>query len=134
MKWSYGGIGCVADKYGNKANYSNSDVTIESNISKADNITSIDGSTAFTSDQMQTPAFLEELNMYSMLEMDGPVWAQDAVGGYPYIAKLYETSGVGTVSMERSNVCASIYSLSGQQLTAPRKGMNIIDGRKVVVR
>ena len=29
---------------------------------------------------------------------------------------------------------APIYNLSGQKLTAPRKGINIIDGRKVVVK
>ena len=90
--WKFGGMGCISEDSNNKANYSNSDIKFENDISAADNIASIDGSTAFTSSQMQTPAFLEKLNMYSMLEMDdGPVWTQDAGGGYPYIAKLYDT-------------------------------------------
>ncbi|MCR4958379.1 MAG: hypothetical protein K6B13_07225, partial [Prevotella sp.] len=29
---------------------------------------------------------------------------------------------------------APVFSLSGQRLTAPRKGVNIVDGRKVVVK
>ena len=81
-----------AFNYGNggKACFSNSDIsfiTYQTTTTYDKN-----ASLAFTSNQMQTPAFFEELNMYSMLEMDdGPVWKQDAEGGYPYIAKLYET-------------------------------------------
>lgn len=83
---------------------------------------------------MQTSAFLEELNMYSLLEMDdGPVWAQDAEGGYPYIAKLYETSEVSPV-MTQIVANNLIHSVSGQRLAAPRKGINIVGGRKVVMK
>lgn len=91
-----------------KGNYSNSDVNFKTtlNIKKSDS-----GSTAFSSVQMQTPAFLEELNMYPMLEMDGPVWTQDE-GGFPYIAKLHEVSAINPILMEGIDNDA-VYSLSG---------------------
>lgn len=84
----YSGIGGHSNT--SKANYSNSDVSIQTSrpLSRK-----YDGSTAFTYSQMQTPAFLEELNMYSILEGDGAVWTQDE-GGFPYIASLHETSKV----------------------------------------
>ena len=92
-----------------------------------------DGSTSYSSEQMKTPAFLEELNMYSMLEMDGPVWTQPVEGGYPYIAALYEPTAVKPIVSTESKA-TTIYSLSGQRLAAPKKGINIVGGRKVVIK
>ncbi len=112
-----------------KANYSNSDVNIQTTLNVKQ---SNSGSTAFSSAQMQTPGFLQELNMYSMFEMDGPVWTQDE-GGYPYIAKLHETSGIGSVFNEKKSD-TNIYTLSGQRLTSPKKGINIVGGKKVIGR
>lgn len=127
-KWVYGGIGCVDDNSDNKANFSNSDVTIEANTSKADNISSIDGSTAFTYNQMQTPAFLEELNLYSMLEMDdGPVWTQDAEGGYPYIASLYEKPSTAVSSIVVSPSSLSLKVGEGKSIQATISPDNATD-------
>ena len=44
-----------------------------------------------------------------------------------------DPSGISTVMMD-GKVDAPVYSLSGQRLTAPRKGVNIVGGKKVVVR
>lgn len=112
-----------------KANYSNSDVNIQTTLNVKQ---SNSGSTAFSSAQMQTPAFLQELNMYPMFEMDGPVWTQD-VGSYPYIAKLHEVSGISSVYIDKKSD-TNIYTLSGQRLTSPKKGINIVGGKKVIVR
>jgi hypothetical protein len=122
---NYYGIGY----YLGKGNYSNSDVNFQTTL---DIKQSNSGSTAFSSAQMQTPAFLEELNMYPMLEMDGPVWTQDE-GGFPYIAKLHEASAINPVLIEGKSNCA-IYTLSGQRLAAPRTGINIIGGKKVITK
>ncbi len=118
---------------GGTACFSNSDMVSEVNIVRSVEYL-FDGSTSFSSTQMQTPSFLEELNMYSMLEMDGPVWAQDAGGGYPYIAALYEASGVTPVLKDGKDRDFPVFSLSGQRLAAPQKGINIVGGKKVVIK
>ena len=70
--------------------------------------------------------------MYPMLEMDGPVWTQDE-GGFPYIAKLHEVSGISPVIIgQKSNTY--IYTLSGQRLTSPKKGIYINGGKKYIVK
>lgn len=92
------------------------------------------GSNAFSSEQMRTAAFLEELNMYPMLEMDGAIWAQDSDGGYPYIAELYQITPVIAPKAKETVSEQSFYNLSGQRLDKPRKGINIIGGKKVMVK
>ena len=42
-------------------------------------------------------------------------------------------TGISSIVKE-ANADAPIYNLSGQRLSAPRKGINIIDGRKVVIK
>lgn len=92
-------------------------------------------STAFTSAQMMTPAFLEELNLYPLLETDdGQVWAQDSNGGYPYIAELSNTTAIKTPKAKEIVSEQSVFTLSGQRLVKPQKGINIIGGRKVIVK
>ena len=41
-------------------------------------------------------------------------------------------TGVATVNAEAKK--AAVYSLSGQQLAAPKKGINIVGGKKVLVK
>ena len=123
----YSGIG--GNSSTSKANYSNSDASIQTSLTVT---REYDGSTAFSSTQMQTSAFLDELNTYSIIEGDGAVWAQDD-NGYPYIEKLRETSGINNIKTE-SRPFGKIHSLSGQFLTTPKKGINIIGGKKVVVK
>jgi len=129
----YGGIS--SETYGNSPQscFSNNDMGISINLSKVTVNSRENGSDAFSSEQMKTPAFLEELNMYSIIEADGPVWTQPAEGGYPYIAALYEPTGINTIySVEAKPT--TVFSLSGQRLAAPKKGVNIVGGKKVVVK
>ena len=125
--------GILAEDADNKsvANYSNSDVT-KNHPTALQERNGFDGTTTFTSEQMKTSTFLEELNLYSTLEGDGAVWTQEE-GGYPYIAKLRETSGISNIKMDDMQ-SDKIYTLSGQRLTSPKKGLNIIGGKKVVVK
>ena len=133
----FGGICSVNDEYNDlrstiTASFNNSDVSVSNNYKMTTDLNGTNGSTAFSSDQMKTSAFLEELNMYSTIEMDGPVWAQTE-GDYPYIKELKSTTGI--INNKKANIADShVYTLSGQRLSAPKKGINIVDGRKVVVK
>ena len=44
------------------------------------------------------------------------------------------TVGIADVMAEKIEKGTKIYSLSGQRLTAPRKGINIVGGKKVLVK
>lgn len=127
----YGGITYNTESNSSIACFSNSDVNFS--ITNDELSRGYDGSTAFTSDQMQTSAFLEELNMYSNLNMDGPIWAQSENGGYPYIKALYETTGIKGVKVNK-NEDTRIFDLQGRRLQKPQKGINIINGKKVIVK
>ena len=84
---------------------------------------------------MMTSAFLDELNLYPMLETDdGQVWTQDSNGGYPYIVELYNTTSINPPKVKDTVSGQSFYTLSGQRLAAPRKGINIVGGKKVIIR
>lgn len=45
----------------------------------------------------------------------------------------YDPSGISDVQSDRREI-AHVFSLSGQRLAAPKKGVNIVGGKKVVVR
>lgn len=89
-----------------KANYSNSDVIIDSNqeINKL-----YSGSLAFTAEQMKTSSFLDELNMYSLMETGKGVWTQGE-DGYPVIAELSPSPNthVSSISLNESEATLSI--------------------------
>jgi hypothetical protein len=44
------------------------------------------------------------------------------------------TTGISSIESGRQSKTAAIYSLSGQRLQNPVKGVNIIDGKKVVIK
>ena len=45
------------------------------------------------------------------------------------------TSGIETVDTETASAAKEgVFNLAGQRLSAPRKGLNIINGRKVLVK
>lgn len=46
----------------------------------------------------------------------------------------YETTGIGAFLMNNEKVKKEIFSLSGQRVSQPKKGLYIIGGRKVVVK
>ena len=76
---------------------------------------------------------------------DYPVFLRNIKLTETDISKYYETAEVestitilGTVGInsvpQADGSSAPVFSLSGQRLTAPRKGVNIVGGQKVVVR
>ena len=80
-----------------------------------------------------------------ILKTDGTLWAcgRNYAGQLgdgttvdrltPVQVKFGDESAIPVVTSER-NSRQSVFSLSGQRLTAPRRGVNIIGGKKVVVR
>lgn len=130
----YGGIsGHINWSSEPTACFSNNDTYVSMDISRTVE-NGRNGSNAFSVEQMKTSAFLEELNMYSTLEMDGSVWTQGNNGGYPYIAELYQTTDIKVPKAKEAVSEQSVFTISGQRLEKPRKGINIIGGKKVVVR
>lgn len=88
---------------------------------------------AYTSEQMKTIEFLDDLNTYSMIEMDEPVWVQGE-DGYPINKYFYSPSaGIDDITVDE-DAQQTIYSISGVRLKNPQKGINIINGKKVLVK
>ena len=104
----------AVEKDGNKANYSNSDVVINSNVELQKYYY---GSLAFNAEQMKTSSFLDELNMYSLQETGKGAWKQGE-DGYPVIAELYPspTTPVSSISLNESKVTLMVGGTS--KLTA----------------
>ena len=81
------------------------------------------------------------LSEYYVRKTDGSLWAWGSMIGdgtnntrlAPRKVMDGIPSGIIAVAMSRENG-NTIYSLSGQLLAAPKKGINIVGGRKVVVR
>ena len=120
----YKGIGEAA-----KVSFNNSDCTITEPNGTVTG--TVDG--AYTSEQMKTKTFLDDLNTYSMLEMDEPVWVQGE-DGYPINKYFYSPSaGIDDITVDE-DAQQTIYSISGVRLKNPQKGLNIINGKKVLVK
>lgn len=58
--------------------------------------------------------------------------SQIGFGGFEFYEG--ESMGINSFVMDKVTKNNSIYSLSGQRLDAPRKGINIINGKKVVIK
>ena len=52
---------------------------------------------------------------------------------FTHIVGVEDPSGITTVQTEQ-NANGAVYNLSGQRLATPKKGLNIIGGKKIVVR
>ena len=51
------------------------------------------------------------------------------------VAVIGNTTGIGTVQSSMFNVQSSkYYNLQGQRLTQPQKGLNIVNGKIVIIR
>jgi hypothetical protein len=50
------------------------------------------------------------------------------------LTKMWQTLGINHVNAAPAGKTAAVYNISGQRLQAPRKGLNIIGGKKVLVK
>lgn len=133
VKAALGGITALSVS-SSAANFSNSDVTKSSTVNLQEGY---NGSTSYTSEQMRSNDFLDELNIYPQLNLGKPIWTADD-DGYPCIEETHyfggkETVGISNVSPSQ-DAAVPVYSISGQRLNAPRKGVNIVGGKKVMVK
>lgn len=125
----YGGITASSSSSMFTNNYSPSNINLVSDLTK---VSKYFGSTSFSSNEMKTNNFLEELNFYPFLEYGKNVWSRD--NDYPYITDLYISTDINTVLQNDHRKNGKIYSLSGQRINKPQKGVVIIDGKKFLVK
>lgn len=134
----YGGITAKSSNFtSSKANFSNSDCTIDfPNWVTIDKQSCYDGDKSFSSEQMKSNSFLNQLNVYSIIEEGVGIWSADEKG-YPCIAETHQVPKDPTAIENTKmviNTNAPIYNLNGQRMDKPHKGINIIGGKKVFVK
>lgn len=85
-------------------------------------------------------AYINEVRGFFPAERDTEIPAGKAylpLGGSDarsFLSLNYETTGIGALLMNNEKVKKEIFSLSGQRVSQPKKGLYIIGGRKVVVK
>lgn len=120
----YGGITASSSDSKFKSNYSPSDLYVNTSQTK---IHGYDGSTSFSSQQMTSDNFLEELNMYSVIEDGKAVWSKET--GYPYIPKIYtqgesQSDEIEHIYSEPYNTKYDVYDLTGKFISKGRETNN----------
>lgn len=121
----------------NEANYTNSDAQITwSSYLKQNTHYGL----TYKTSEIKSQAFVDELNNYPMMKEGKKVWMLNTDDGYPCVLKKdFIPSGIdnviiGTHENFQGNVCEGVFNISGQRLSVPRKGINIINGKKVIVK
>ena len=64
----------------------------------------------------------------------GKAYLPGGSGARSFLPLNNETTGIGALLMNNEKVKKEIFSLSGQRVSQPKKGLYIIGGRKVVVK
>lgn len=82
---------------------------------------------------MRSSGFLEELNMYSILNLDGPIWEMGD-DGFPQLQELHTSVGIYTPQMDSHIERDGIYSLTGVRQPRLQRGLNIVGGKKVYIK
>ena len=131
VKANWGGISAKTH-WDSKACFSNSDINKTCSISLQEGY---HGSTSYTSSQMKSDGFLEEMNIYPQINLGKTMWVADE-DGYPCISSYWRdiNSSVEMIHADKGQGNKNIYTLSGQRLTSPKKGINIVGGKKVLVK
>ena len=109
-----------------KANYSASDMEVEADNIKVNNYGTYDGSTAFSSADMKTDDFLDELNLLPMIEYGHSIWVNE--GGYPFVKIDNTQTTVRDAQTEEVCVRASGHNLILSKATDVR--LFYMDGRQ----
>ena len=116
------------------SNFSNADVTIDSNISLTEKHVG-----SYTTNEMKGNDFLEELNKYPVKNLGKAIWTPDEKG-FPCIDETHSLtklepahSSISKITID-GQTSTSVFSLSGQRLIAPKKGINIVGGKKIIVK
>ena len=127
---TFGGVCGGGEYYSAKSNFSNSDVRKTCSITLKNGY---DGAISYSTSMMKTGSFLSELNLYSQIQLGKGVWTSDE-NGYPCISLAHYGPTTGIKEIHQDEIPLGIYNLSGQKLSSPQKGINIIDGKKVYIK
>ena len=75
------------------------------------------------------------MNIYPQINLGKTMWVADE-DGYPCISSYWRdiNSSVEMIHADKGQGNKNIYTLSGQRLTSPKKGINIVGGKKVLVK
>lgn len=85
----FGGITAKTNSSSSKANFSNSDYSADKPfLLTFDTASGYNGDYSFSSDQMKTDNFLNQLNTYSFIEEGNAIWSPDE-NGYPCITDTH---------------------------------------------
>lgn len=127
----YGGIygNKIGDVYSFAANFSASDMIVNCEYAMS-KILGEDGSTAYTSSGMKSENFLDDLNVYSFINLGSPIWTSSK-NGYPCIVDIYVPSNIENMIMgKQKDTETTCYSLFGHKKNAPIRGIYIKQGKK----
>lgn len=70
----------------------------------------------------------------SAADLKGRVYLQLPTGARPFIALPGEEAGIDTIDHSPLTIEDGVYDLNGQRVQKPRKGLYIVNGRKVLVK
>ena len=106
-------------------------VDLSTVISLIENPSAINGKTSL----LRTFS-LNTFNYAILYVPKGTIDNYKATGGWSEFYNIVEAdfTGIASVTSDKETINAPIYDLNGRRLTEPQKGINIIGGKKVVVR
>lgn len=118
----FGGIAAKVERTNFYRCYYNNDVN--KSISKVrSNTTSDYGSNAFSSAQMNSMSFINEVNFFTQMEFDRDLWGLDAGGRLMLLPE--NLNGIDII-INKKKKADVIYDINGYKLTSKQKGLNII--------
>ena len=121
----FGGIlyNTVPENYGGC--YSNND--IDKTVSKVQlDLTGENGSTSFSTSQMHTQSFVDELNLYCQLEYGTERWTLNEEGKLSLKSSDTDTGIKSVSTSEKDNAIIGFYDMNGLRVSGLKKGINII--------
>ena len=128
---SFGGISINTPKTFGGC-YSNNDVNKKTSKVEKD-VEYEGGSTSFSLEQMNTPAFVDEINLYGRLELGIESWTLDENGKLALVVPDVATSIKPVVKSSDSDRL-EIYDLNGRKRSVVQKGINILNSADGTVR
>lgn len=120
---TFGGITTtMPDKFGGC--YSNNDVITDVSKVEYDRIGE-NGSTSFSSSEMDTQSFLDEVNFYSRLQYGTNNWCIDD-SGHLAISYEDEPNFISSVEADNKKSIIEIYNINGLRISYLQPGINIV--------
>lgn len=83
------------------------------------------GSTSFSSNEMLTKEFVDELNFYTQLEYDKDIWTLEN-GNLEFLPEDQGNGSVDEINVDAPNEIVAIYDLNGNRLNEIQNGVNIV--------